>query len=178
MYAGAKDYLKFLRYIDKTIDAAEHQLNKSISNKELFKLMELGKSLIYFSTSLKSNESVLEKLMRGKFLNSTQLEDARQILRDIESLDGHTSFLFNKINFLMDATVGFININQNKIIKIFSVASVAMLPPTLIASVYGMNFQGFFPEIHWEYGYPFSLGLMLFSVAVPFWFFYKKGWLR
>ena len=117
-------------------------------------------------------------LMRGKFLNSTQLEDARQILRDIESLDGHTSFLFNKINFLMDATVGFININQNKIIKIFSVASVAMLPPTLIASVYGMNFQGFFPEIHWEYGYPFSLGLMLFSVAVPFWFFYKKGWLR
>ena len=78
----------------------------------------------------------------------------------------------------MDATVGFININQNKIIKIFSVASVAMLPPTLIASVYGMNFQGFFPEIHWEYGYPFSLALMLFSVAVPFWFFYKKGWLR
>ena len=117
-------------------------------------------------------------LMRGKFLNSTQLEDARQILRDIESLDGHTSFLFNKINFLMDATVGFININQNKIIKIFSVASVAMLPPTLIASVYGMNFQGFFPEIHWDYGYPFSLALMLFSVAVPFWFFYKKGWLR
>ncbi|MBP7524844.1 MAG: magnesium/cobalt transporter CorA [Propionivibrio sp.] len=117
-------------------------------------------------------------LTRGKFLNSTQLEDARQILRDIESLDGHTSFLFNKINFLMDATVGFININQNKIIKIFSVASVAMLPPTLIASVYGMNFQGFFPEIHWEYGYPFSLALMLFSVAVPFWFFYKKGWLR
>ena len=117
-------------------------------------------------------------LTRGKFLNSTQLEDARQILRDIESLDGHTSFLFNKINFLMDATVGFININQNKIIKSFSVASVAMLPPTLIASVYGMNFQGFFPEIHWEYGYPFSLALMLFSVAVPFWFFYKKGWLR
>ena len=117
-------------------------------------------------------------LTRGKFLNSDQLEDARQILRDIESLDGHTSFLFGKINFLMDATVGFININQNKIIKIFSVASVAMLPPTLIASVYGMNFQGWFPEIHWEYGYPFSLALMLVSVAVPFWFFYKKGWLR
>ena len=61
---------------------------------------------------------------------------------------------------------------------VVAVASVAMLPPTLIASVYGMNFQGFFPEIHWDYGYPFSLALMLFSVAVPFWFFYKKGWLR
>ena len=117
-------------------------------------------------------------LTRGKFLNSDQLEDARQILRDIESLDGHTSFLFGKINFLMDSTVGFININQNKIIKLFSVASVAMLPPTLIASVYGMNFQGWFPEIQWKYGYPFSLGLMLVSVAVPFWVFYKKGWLR
>ena len=117
-------------------------------------------------------------LTRGKFLNSEQLDDARQILRDIESLDGHTSFLFNKINFLMDATVGFVNINQNKIIKIFSVASVAMLRPTLIASIYGMNFQGFFPEIHWQYGYPFSLGLMFISIAVPFWFFGKKGWLR
>ena len=117
-------------------------------------------------------------LTRGKFLNSEQLDDARQILRDIESLDGHTSFLFNKINFLMDATVGFVNLNQNKIIKIFSVASVAMLPPTLIASIYGMNFQGFFPEIHWQYGYPFSLGLMFISIAVPFWFFGKKGWLR
>jgi magnesium transporter len=69
------------------------------------------------------------------------IEDARQILRDIESLDGHTAFMFDKINFLMDATVGFININQNKIIKIFSVASVALLPPTLIASIYGMNFR-------------------------------------
>ncbi len=117
-------------------------------------------------------------LVRGKSLSPSQVDDARQILRDIESLDGHTSFLFGKINFLMDATVGFVNINQNKIIKIFSVASVAMLPPTLIASIYGMNFQEWFPEIHWEYGYPFSLGLMAVSVAVPFWFFYRKGWLR
>ncbi|OQA34325.1 MAG: Magnesium transport protein CorA [Betaproteobacteria bacterium ADurb.Bin341] len=117
-------------------------------------------------------------LMRGRFLNPAQQEDARQILRDIESLDGHTAFLFNKINFLMDATVGFVNINQNKIIKIFSVASVAMLPPTLIASIYGMNFKGWFPEINWDYGYPFSLGLMLVSVALPFWYFRKKGWLN
>lgn len=117
-------------------------------------------------------------LLRGKLLNGDQQEDARQIMRDIESLDGHTSFLFGKINFLMDATVGFININQNKIVKIFSVASVALLPPTLIASIYGMNFQGWFPEIHWKYGYPFSLTLMLISVALPFWHFRKKGWLR
>ena len=110
-------------------------------------------------------------LVRGKSLSPSQIDDARQILRDIESLDGHTSFLFDKINFLMDATVGFININQNKIIKIFSVASVAMLPPTLIASIYGMNFQGWFPELQWKYGYPFSLLLMLISVGTPYWYF-------
>jgi magnesium transporter len=77
----------------------------------------------------------------------------------------------------MDATVGFININQNKIIKIFSVASVAMLPPTLIASIYGMNFQ-VMPELQWTFGYPLALGLMAASIVAPFWFFRRKGWLK
>jgi magnesium transporter len=116
-------------------------------------------------------------LMRGRLLNSEQFEEARQILRDIESLDGHTSFLFDKINFLMDATVGFININQNKIIKIFSVASVAFLPPTLIASVYGMNFE-FLPELHWKFGYGWSLALMVTSAIAPFLYFRHRGWLK
>ncbi len=116
-------------------------------------------------------------LIRRKLLNPTQLEDAQQILRDIESLNSHTAFLFDKINFLMDATVGFININQNKVIKIFSVASVAMLPPTLIASIYGMNFE-YMPELKWMLGYPFALGLMTVSVLLPYLYFKRKGWLR
>jgi magnesium transporter len=116
-------------------------------------------------------------LLRRKLLTATQLEDAQQILRDIESLNSHTAFLFGKINFLMDATVGFININQNKIIKLFSVASVALLPPTLIASIYGMNFEHM-PELGWMMGYPFSLGLMAISVLLPYLFFRRKGWLR
>jgi magnesium transporter len=116
-------------------------------------------------------------LMRARLLNADQFEDARQILRDIDSLDSHTEFLFDKLNFLMDATIGFVNINQNKIIKIFSVASVAMLPPTLIASIYGMNFQHM-PELGKEWGYPFALALMVVSVVVPFWWFRRKGWLR
>ena len=115
-------------------------------------------------------------MMRSKMLNAEQFEDARQLLRDIDSLDSHTAFLFDKINFLMDATVGFININQNKIIKIFSVASVALLPPTLIASVYGMNFQ-FMPELSWPFGYPFAIGLMVLSALVPFLYFKRSGWL-
>ena len=116
-------------------------------------------------------------VMRAKMLNAEQFEEARQILRDIESLDSHTAFLFDKINFLMDATVGFININQNKIIKIFSVASVALLPPTLIASIYGMNFQ-FMPELGLEWGYPYALILMLASAIVPMFYFRKRGWLQ
>ena len=116
-------------------------------------------------------------MMRSKMLNAEQFEEARQILRDIDSLDSHTAFLFDKINFLMDATVGFININQNKIIKIFSVASVALLPPTLIASVYGMNFK-MMPELDWALGYPYALGLMIASAVVPMWYFRKRGWLQ
>ena len=115
-------------------------------------------------------------MMRSRLLNAEQFEEARQIMRDIDSLDSHTTFLFDKINFLMNATVGFININQNKIIKLFSVASVALLPPTLIASIYGMNFD-VMPELRWPYGYPFAIGLMVVSVVVPFVYFRRKGWL-
>jgi magnesium transporter len=116
-------------------------------------------------------------LMRGRLLNVDQFEDARQILRDIESLDGHTDFLSDKINFLMDATVGFININQNKIIKIFSVASVAFLPPTLIASIYGMNFA-VMPELQWSFGYPMAIAFMIGSAIGPLWYFRRRGWLN
>ena len=163
-------------------DVSKHVLGTEITDSEAAKILaDIAREEDVngrIRRNVHDTRRAVSFLTRGKFLNSDQLEDARQILRDIESLDGHTSFLFGKINFLMDATVGFININQNKIIKIFSVASVAMLPPTLIASIYGMNFQGWFPEIHWEFGYPFSLVLMFISVAVPFWFFGKKGWLR
>jgi magnesium transporter len=119
----------------------------------------------------------LSFMMRTKMLGSEQYEEARQIMRDIDSLDSHTAFLFDKINFLMDATVGFININQNKIIKIFSVASVALLPPTLIASVYGMNFK-WMPELDWQLGYPYAIGLMVASALIPMWYFRKRGWLK
>ena len=115
-------------------------------------------------------------MMRSRLLNAEQFEEARQIMRDIDSLDSHTTFLFDKINFLMNATVGFININQNRIIKMFSVASVALLPPTLIASIYGMNFKAM-PELDWTLGYPYAIALMVASVAAPFIYFRRKGWL-
>jgi len=116
-------------------------------------------------------------LMRSRMLDAEQFEEARQIQRDLDSLDSHTTFLFDKINFLMDATVGFININQNKIIKLFSVASVALLPPTLVASSYGMNFKNM-PELDWPLGYPFAILLMICSALLPMWYFRRRGWLK
>ena len=107
------------------------------------------------------------------------LEDKEEIadmLVDIETLMPHNTFLSEKTDFLMNAAQGFINIQQNKIIKIFSIASVVFLPPTLIASIYGMNFH-FMPELSWKIGYPFAIGLMILSGITPYIIFKKKGWL-
>jgi magnesium transporter len=103
-------------------------------------------------------------------------ETLREIMRDVETLMSHTTFLFDKINFLMDSTQGFINIEQNQIIKIFSIAAVVFLPPTLVASVYGMNFS-YMPELKMVLGYPWALGLMILSGIAPYWYFKRKGWL-
>lgn len=127
--------------------------------------------------NLMDTRRAISFLMRSMRLSPNQLEEARQAMQDIDSLDGHTAFLFEKINFLMNTTVGFISINQNKIVRLFSVASVGLLPPTLIASIYGMNFK-FMPELEWQYGYLFALILMVASVTIPFWIFQRKGWLK
>ena len=100
----------------------------------------------------------------------------RTMTRDVRSLTEHASFLSGKINFLLDATLGMINIEQNAIIKIFSVVAVVFLPPTLIASVYGMNFA-FMPELHSVFGYPMALALMLASAIAPLAYFKRRGWL-
>lgn len=100
----------------------------------------------------------------------------KTLTRDAASLSDHAGFLSQKITFLLDATLGMINIEQNATIKIFSVAAVVFLPPTLIASIYGMNFTHM-PEFAWRLGYPFALLLMLLSAVVPFWFFKRRGWL-
>jgi magnesium transporter len=98
------------------------------------------------------------------------------IQRDASSLGDHAAFLSNKINFLLDATLGLINLEQNQIIKIFSVAAVVFLPPTLIASIYGMNFEHM-PELKWLLGYPWAIGLMIGSAILPYVCFKRRGWL-
>ena len=96
--------------------------------------------------------------------------------RDVQSLADHIAYLSAKITFLLDATLGMINNEQNTIIKIFSVLAVALMPPTLVGTIYGMNFKHI-PELEWLWGYPFALGLMVFSAMLPYLFFKRKGWL-
>lgn len=103
-------------------------------------------------------------------------QELKLIQRDAGALSDHATFLADKITFLLDATLGLINLEQNQIIKIFSVAAVVFLPPTLVASIYGMNFQ-FMPELSWPFGYPFAIGLMVLSALVPFLYFKRSGWL-
>ncbi len=113
----------------------------------------------------------------GKEINGKDVRArVKTLSRDVSSLSDHASFQTQKITFLLDATLGMINIEQNAIIKIVSVAAVVFLPPTLVASVYGMNFD-VMPELKWFFGYPLALGLMVVSAVLPFWFFRRKGWL-
>ncbi len=125
---------------------------------------------------LMDTQRALTFLLRRGRLEAEHSQRARELLRDIESLSTHNSFVFDKINFLMDTAQGFINIEQNQIIKTFSIAAVVFLPPTLVASIYGMNFD-YMPELHWLLGYPWALGLMFLAGVAPYWYFKRKGWL-
>jgi magnesium transporter len=122
--------------------------------------------LLTFLTHV-ANERKEDKLVKARI---------RTAARDVISLADHVSYLSNKIVFLLDATLGMINIEQNNIIKIFSIAAVVFLPPTLVASAYGMNFE-FMPELKWIFGYPFAILLMVISAVLPYLIFKRKGWL-
>ena len=136
-----------------------------LNGKARESLVSLGRVLTFLLQGLADKQQPKE--LRGRL---------KTLGRDIGSLTDHASFLSNKLNFLLDATLGMINIEQNAIIKIFSVAAVVFLPPTLIASIYGMNFD-LMPELDWRFGYPLAVGLMILSAIIPYWFFKRRGWL-
>jgi magnesium transporter len=132
----------------------------------------------------KTRESLVSLMRVANFYTEAQRtgitvehdEHWRTIRNDLASLSEHSTFLSSKTNFLLDATLGMVNIEQNTIIKIFSVAAVVFLPPTLVASVYGMNFVHM-PERDWRFGYPLAIVLMILSAMMPWWYFKRRGWL-
>ncbi len=145
-------------------------------NDALSRLTEFEDASSKVRLCLMDTQRALSFLLRKTRLPNNQLEQARDIMRDIESLQPHNESLFQKVNFLMQAAMGYINIEQNRIMKFFSVVSVMFLPATLVASTYGMNFE-FMPELHFQYGYPMAIGLMIVAASAPYLYFKRKGWL-
>lgn len=100
----------------------------------------------------------------------------KSLTRDIASLSDHSTYLSANITFLLDAALGLISIEQNAVLKIFSVSALIFMPPTLVAGIYGMNFD-LMPELHWNFGYPMAVGLMLAAAILPYLVFRWRGWL-
>lgn len=115
----------------------------------------------------------LEQVMKKEKQTESHL---KIIKNDMQALSDYAGFISTKVNFLLDATLGLVNIAQNNIIKIFSIAAVIFLPPTLIASLYGMNFK-FMPELTWKFGYPLAIFLMVLSALIPLTYFKIKKWI-
>jgi magnesium transporter len=118
----------------------------------------------------------LNFLLRRGRLSEENYNNSYDMLEDIKTLLSHNTFLSERLDFLLNAALGFISIEQNKIIKIFSIAAVVLMPPTVIASIFGMNFH-FMPELSWPWGYPLSLLLMILAGISPYVYFKRKGWL-
>lgn len=145
-------------------------------------LEEIGRKGGLIST-IRDSLGTLDRLtvfFGQRLRNETQPSDHKDRLHDlsadIKSLADHAGFVAQKVNFLLDATLGMISIEQNTVMQIFSVVSVVFLPPTLVASVYGMNFA-WMPELTWPWGYPLALVLIVVSALVPYLYFRRKGWL-
>ena len=118
----------------------------------------------------------LSAVVEGAKWSKDMREQLKTMQRDIASLSDHASYLSNKITFVLDAMLGVVNLEQNNIIKLFSVMAVVLMPPTLIASIYGMNFK-LMPELEWQHGYPMALLAMVAAAVLPYVFFKWKRWL-
>jgi magnesium transporter len=138
--------------------------NGELNSKARESLVSLSRMLVFVQ---QSSVTGLNDDQRGRF---------RSIAADAAALSDHASFLGSKVSFLLEATLGLINLEQNNIIKIFSVAAVMFMPPTLIASIYGMNFQHM-PELSLTYGYPLALLMMFGSIFGIYLYFKRRGWL-
>jgi magnesium transporter len=112
-------------------------------------------------------------MVHGK---ESQLRHLQSLIADAHALDDHSNFLAENLNFLLDASLGMITLEQNFVMKIFSIVAVVLMPPTLVAGIYGMNFEHM-PELKWLFGYPWAMLVMLASSILPYWFARRRGWL-
>jgi magnesium transporter len=155
-HGQAKQYSRILQAIGRKGD---------LTSKVRESLVSIGRVVTFMSA-----------VMEGVKWSKDMREQLKTMQRDVSSLTDHASYLSNKITFVLDAMLGVVNLEQNNIIKLFSVMAVVLMPPTLIASIYGMNFK-VMPELEWTHGYPFALGMMLLAAVLPYFLFKWKKWL-
>ncbi|MBR5360028.1 MAG: magnesium transporter CorA family protein [Lachnospiraceae bacterium] len=179
LYAVAREYLRLLRFIDKTLEVSENELEKAVSNKELYKRLELSKSLVYFSSSLKSNEAVLEKLMRGRIIKL--YEEDEDLLEDvvIEYKQAHemSDVYANIVSTTTDAYASIISNNMNDIMKVLAAATIVLTIPDLIGCFFGQNFPMPWDPEFLEQPFPFIsiLTSCILSVVLTAYILKKKS---
>lgn len=161
----------------------QHKADKPTKNQDFQRVLEAIGRKGDLTSNIRDSLVTIERLVGFLSHGTMQRKSSKEIRervktlsRDVRSLAEHTGFMSQKITFLLDATLGMINIEQNAIIKIFSVAAVVFLPPTLVASSYGMNFE-YMPELKWLLGYPWAIVLMIVSAIIPYAYFKRRGWL-
>ncbi len=170
---------------DMIEDATEHitTLSKSMSTNDdkiseniLLEIKDLQEKVMIIRQNIVDKQRVVSNMLKCDFFPKELLSRLTMIIKDINSLFEYTRFGFDRLDYLQDTFLGMVNIQQNRIIKIFTVVSVIFMPPTLIASIYGMNFD-IMPELHFKHGYLLALVAMIASSGLVLFYFKKKKWL-
>lgn len=158
--------------LSETITKASDKVDEDV----LIQIKDLQEKVTIIRQNIMEKQRVISNILKCDFFPDDLQPRLTMIIKDINSLFEYTKFGFDRLDYLQDTFLGLVNIEQNKIIKIFTVVNVIFLPPTLVASMYGMNFD-FMPELHWQYGYLFSVGLMIAFTLIVLLIFKLKKWL-
>jgi len=169
---------------DMIEDATEQitSLSKTLNTDDdldqdiLIRIKDLQEKVMIIRQNIIDKQRVVSNMLKCEFFPTDLLPRLTMIIKDINSLFEYTRFGFDRLDYLQDTFLGLVNLQQNKIIKIFTVVSVIFMPPTLIASIYGMNFKHL-PELDWKYGYPISILLMIVFSGFVLFYFKRKKWL-
>jgi magnesium transporter len=168
----------FIEYLSRSTNKISKKLAKKqpLEEEILLGITALQENTILIRESIVDMQRLVSSLLKSTTVAETEKERIRILIKDINSLIQHTQFSFERLEYLQNTFLGLINIEQNQVIKIFTVVTVIFMPPTLIASIYGMNFN-FMPELEWKLGYPFAVLLMILSSVFFLWYFKRKKWL-
>ena len=166
-----EDTTDMITNLSSEINASDH-----VDEDVLIQIKDLQEKVTIIRQNIMDKQRVISNFLKCDFFPAELQPRLTMIIKDINSLFDYTRFGFDRLDYLQDTFLGLVNIEQNKIIKIFTVVNVIFLPPTLVASMYGMNFD-FMPELHWKLGYPFALGLMVVFTLIILLIFKLKKWL-